>query len=85
MNKPPYMLKCDKTHDSGISYLVGSSNFERRGVADTSYADPSPVGAHTESRSTCTYSLTRGLCYAMHVRRYIMIAMIYALQNLQHI
>ena len=38
--------------------------------ADTIYVDPSAVGVHNGNSdnisSICTYSLTRGLCYAMH-------------------
>ena len=54
--------------------------------------NPSAVGVHNENsddiRSIWTYSLTRGLRYAMHARRYILLANIcneYAFQSLQHI
>ena len=67
------MLICVKTYDSRIRYFVGSTNREQRGiaVADTTYVDPSAVGVHKNTYdiwSICNYSLTRGLCYAMHVR-----------------
>ena len=88
------MFKCFKTHDSRVRDLVDSTNRERRGVADAdiTYLDPSAVGIHKENIddtwSICTYSLTRGLCYVMHVPRNILLANIskeYARQSLQHI
>ena len=88
------MFKCVKTHDSRVHDLVGGTNRERRGVAKavTTYVDPSEVGVHNENSddiwSICTYPLPRGLCYAMHVRRYILLANIcneYARQSIQHI
>ena len=72
--------KCVKTHDARVHGLVGSTNRERRGVAeaDTTYADLSAVCVHKENSddvcSVCTYSLTRGLCYAMHMRKNILLA-----------
>ena len=69
------MFKCVKIQDSGIRDLEGSTNRERRGVveADTTYVDPSAVGVDNENSdevlAICTYALTHGLCYVMHVRR----------------
>ena len=60
--------------------LVGSTNRERRGVAevDTKYVDPTAVGVHIENSddicSICTYSLTSDLSYVVHVPRYILLA-----------
>ena len=73
-------FKCVKTHDSRVRDLVSSTNRERRGVdeADKTYVDPSAVGVHNENSDDiwgfCICSLMRGLCYAMHVRRYILLA-----------
>ena len=53
------MLKCSKTHHCRVRDLVGSNNRERRGAAET---------------IQITQSLTRGLFYAVHVRRYILLA-----------
>ena len=70
------MFKCVKTHDSRVRDLVG----ERRGVdeTDNAYVDPSAVSVHNENNddicSFCICLLMRGLCYAMHVRRYILLA-----------
>ena len=70
------MFKCVKTDDSRERDLVGSTNHERRGVAEayTTYVDPSADGVHNENSdgiwSICTYSLT---CYTMHVRGYILL------------
>ena len=40
---------------------------------NSTYVDPSAVSVHNENSddiwSTYAYSLSRGLCYAMHVRR----------------
>ena len=59
---------------------------------DTTYLDPSAVGVHNDNTddicSICTYSLTHGLGYALHVQRYILLANIcndYACQSLRHI
>ena len=87
------MLKYVKPHNSRVSDLVDSTNRERRVVAeaDTTYVDQSAVGVHNENSddiwSICTYLLTHGLCYVMHVRRYILLANIcneYARRSLQH-
>ena len=68
---------------SSLMYLrvfQHGANRERREVAevDTSYVKPSAAGVHNENSddiwSICTYSHTRGLCYAMHVRKYILLA-----------
>ena len=87
------MFKCVKTHDSRVCELVGSTNREGRELAevDTIYVDPSVDGVHKENSdiwSISTYLLARGLYYAMHVRRYILLANIcneYARQSIQHI
>ena len=44
------MFKCVKTYDSRIRDLVGSTNRERRGVAeaDTTYVTPSAVGVRND-------------------------------------
>ena len=68
------------SNDSNVFDFVGSTNHERRGVgeADTTYVDPSAVGVPDENSDDilfiCTFSLTRGLCYAMQVGRYILLA-----------
>ena len=82
MNILPNMFECVNTHDSRLRVrdLVGSTNRERRGNAnvDTTNVDPSAVGVYIENSddiwSICTYPLTFGLCYAMLVRRYILLA-----------
>ena len=85
------MFKYVKTHDSSVRDLVASTNRERRGVAegDTTYVGPSMIGVHNENSediwSIFTYSLTRGLYDAMHLRKHIMLANIcneYARQSL---
>ena len=74
------MFTCVKSNDSRVHDLVGSTNRERRGVAeaDTTYVDLSAVGVHNKNSddiwSIRTRSLTRGLCYTVHVRRYILLA-----------
>ena len=76
------MFKCDKTHDSRLRGLVGSTNRERRGVteAGTTRVDSSEISVHNVNShaiwSICTYLLKRGLHYAMHMRRYILLASI---------
>ena len=54
--------------------------------------DPSAVGVHNENSaefwSTCTYLLKNALCYALHLRRNVLLANVrneYASQSLQHI
>ena len=87
-------VNCLKTHDSRVHAFVVSTKRKRQGVseADTTNVDRSAIGVHNknsdDSWSICTYSLTRGLCYALHVQRYILLANIcnvYARQSLQHI
>ena len=71
--------KDDKNHDSRIRGLFCSFNHEWRGVAEaeTTYVDSSEFMLHNENSddiwSTCTYSLTCGLCYVMRVRRYTLL------------
>ena len=80
MKTLPNNVQVRKAHDSRARDLVGSTNREIRGVAeaDTTYVDPFAVGVHNENSddiwSLCTYSITRGLCYTMHVRRHILLA-----------
>ena len=67
------MFKCVKTHDSRVRDLICSTNRERRvAEADTTYVEPSAIGVHNENSddiwSICTFSLTCGLYYVMHVR-----------------
>ena len=74
------VFKCVKTHDSRLRDLVGNTIRERQRVsnADTKYVDPSVLGVHNENSddiwSICTCSLTHAICYAMHGRRYILLA-----------
>ena len=69
------MFKNVKTHDYRERDLVGSTSRERRGyaLAGTTYINPFAVCVHNENSddiwSICTYLLTHGFCYAIHVLR----------------
>ena len=87
-----WWFKCIKTHDTRVRDLVGSTNRESRDVteADTTSIEPSAFGVHNENSadiwSIYIYLLTHGLCYAVHVRKYILLANMcneYACQSLQ--